>query len=55
MPVERIGSFVDYLRQGQPADPVAMRRLADFLAPYAGGSSRRPGDAPPQPAPTSTA
>jgi hypothetical protein len=55
VPVERIGSFVDYLRQGQPADPVAMRRLADFLAPYAGGNARRPGDTPPQPAPTASA
>jgi hypothetical protein len=55
VPVDRIGSFVDYLRQGQPADPVAMRRLAEFLAPYAGGNARRPGDTPSQPASTASA
>jgi hypothetical protein len=42
VPVERIGNFVDYLRQSESADPEAMRRLAEFLVPYAGGNSRRP-------------
>jgi hypothetical protein len=47
VPVDRIGNFVDYLRQSEAADPEAMRRLAEFLVPYAGGNSRRPERRPP--------
>ena len=40
VPVDRIASYVEYLRQGEAAEPQALRLLLDFLEPHAGGVPR---------------
>jgi hypothetical protein len=37
VPLDRIGRFVDYLRDSERAPPAAVDRLLDFLEPHAGG------------------